>query len=151
MMNTPTSQKMSDTQSAKVRWPVLLLWLPLAACSSVDVHGSSNLPADQQSIVDANRQYPTFREFPQATGPFDPARDVAMPVAALNSGRQALGESIAALSWDAADAAALAGIVRARLRAAGAPPEPVVSQEALQESLARARQRGAAPPPVRQR
>lgn len=126
----------------------------LTACAgrfAPETDPGSPVAARVQALVDANREYPRWEDFPRASTPVAPM-DVAVQVNTLRVSGGALAGEVARLQWtETGDPAAYAAETRARVDAVPVSP---VSAETLAEIEAfanRTRERGRAPPPVDRR
>jgi len=126
----------------------------LSACggafsSRTDV--ASPVAPQVQALVDANREYPRWEEFPRATPAPEPAQ-VALQVNTLKVRAGALEGEASRIDWQTTeDAEAFAAAVRARIAATPVDPASAETQAEIEARLRAARERGRAPPPVDRR
>ncbi|MBU2168405.1 MAG: hypothetical protein KKF88_11265 [Alphaproteobacteria bacterium] len=140
------------------KWTVVGLGTVLAAgavsCASPDPVADTTvapLPPRVVALVDENRRYPEWRNFPrQGTAPPD-ATAVSVRVEALNTASAATAADVAAIDWTLEDPEGFARRIAEDI--ASRPIAPATAQtraevEAFAEGL---RDRGRAPPPVPRR
>jgi hypothetical protein len=105
-----------------------------------------------QALVDANREYPRWADFPRSLEPEPEPAQIAAQVATLNASSGVLADEVSRIEWTLTeDPAAWAQAVQARVAAVAVAP---VTQETAAEIEAFAREtreRGRAPPPVPRR
>lgn len=149
-MNAPSAKKTRLFAAA------LLATVPacLGACAgrfSPESDAASPLAPRVQALVDANRRYPRWEDFPAApTGLPDPAQ-IAANVQGLEAQGGALGGEVARIDWTLGDAEALAAETRARVGAVPVSPDSARTAAEI-EALARdLRERAKAPPPIDRR
>lgn len=113
---------------------------------------SSPVAARVQALVDANREYPRWEDFPRSTEPPPPPAQIAARVAGLNQTGGALAEEVARIDWTlTGDPAAFAAAVQARVDAVEVAPVTAGTAAEIEEFARRTRERGRAPPPVDRR
>jgi hypothetical protein len=149
-MNAPSAKKTRLFAAA------LLATVPacLGACAgrfAPESDAASPLAPRVQALVDANRRYPRWEDFPAApTGLPDPAQ-IAANVQGLEAQSGALGGEVARIDWTLGDAEALAAETRARVGAVPVSPDSARTAAEI-EALARdLRERAKAPPPIDRR
>jgi hypothetical protein len=127
----------------------------LTACVAVfnpETDPTSPVAPRVQTLVEANRGYPRWTDFPKSVeAPPEPTQ-IAERVAGLAAAGDHLAEAAARIEWAASgDADAFAEAVRARVTAV--PVAPVTQQTAaeIEEFARRIRERGHAPPPIPRR
>jgi hypothetical protein len=104
-----------------------------------------------QALVDANREYPRWEDFPRASAAI-PAQQFAVQVNTLKVSGAALAGEVSRLQWsDTGDPAAYAAETRARVNAVPVAPVTAESLREIEEFTRRARERGRAPPPIDRR
>ncbi len=101
-----------------------------------------------QALVDANREYPRWEDFPRAQDPLPEPTEVAARVDGLNAGGADLASEVARIEWQTGDPAAFAAEVNSRVDAQQISPVTAETQAEVEEFARRTRQRGTAPPPV---
>lgn len=105
-----------------------------------------------QALVDANRTYPRWADFPKSLEPEPEPAAIAGRVAALTAASGELADAAARIEWQTSgDPAAFAESVRARVEAVPVAPVTQDTAAAIEEFARRARERGRAPPPVPRR
>ena len=113
---------------------------------------SSPVAERVQALVDANREYPRWEDFPRSAEPPPAPAQIAVRVAALNQSGGALAEEAARIDWTlTGDPAAYAAEVQARVEAVEVAPATAETAAEIEEFARRTRERGRAPPPVDRR
>lgn len=118
--------------------------------------GAFNPPTDAasplaprvQALVDANRRYPQWADFPRSNEPLPTAAEIAAQVQGLQGAGGELATEAARIEWTMTDPAAFSAEVNSRIDAQQVSPVTAETQaevEAFAESL---RRRATAPPPV---
>ncbi|WP_245161597.1 hypothetical protein [Brevundimonas alba] len=105
-----------------------------------------------QALVDANREYPRWADFPKSLEPEPEPAQIAAQVNTLRVTGGALTGEVSRIEWTLnEDPAAFAQGVQARIDAT--PVAPVTQETAaeIEEFARRTRERGRAPPPVPRR
>lgn len=128
------------------------LGMGLTACAGsfvAETDAQSPLAPRVQQIVDANRTYPRWVNFPTAPTDLPPTAVFATQVDRLTVSGAALGADAARLEWMLTDPEDFAAQVNRRIQAVPVSPTSAQTLEEI-EALAEAlRQRATAPPPVR--
>ena len=101
-----------------------------------------------QALVDANRTYPRWEDFPRSTDPLPEPVEVASRVNSLRGSGTDLAAEAARIDWQLGDPVAFAAEVNSRVDAQAIAPVTAQTQAEVEAFAARTRQRGAAPPPV---
>jgi len=147
-MNAPLRKKMV----------VLLAALPaLALCGCAGAFDSrtdaaSPIAPRVQALVDANRHYPRWEDFPKQIDPAPEPVAVAQQVNTLRVTGGALAGEASRIDWQlTGDPAAWAAGVQARVAAVPVAPVTRETQAEMDEFARRTRERGRAPPPVDRR
>lgn len=127
----------------------------LSACvGAFDPQTDPTSPAASQvqALVEANRHYPRWADFPRALqAEPDPAM-IATRVNTLNQSGGALADEVARIDWTLTeDPTAFAAAVQARIDAVKVDPVTAQTAAEIEEFARRARERGRAPPPVPRR
>jgi len=124
----------------------------LGGCSArfaAPTEGSSPLSDRVEALVDANRTYPRWADFPDAPTDVPDAAVVAGRVAGLDQTGQSLNRSVAAIDWTLPeDPDAWAGAVRSRVddaRMSVGTARTAAEVEAFARDL---RERSEPPPPI---
>jgi hypothetical protein len=134
---------------------VALLAGTLSACAGrfdPATDATSPVAPRVQALVDANREYPRWADFPKVLEPLPQPAAIAAQVNALRTGSSDLAAAAARLDWQATgDPEALAAEARARVAATPVAPVSAQSQAEIEAYLRRARERGRAPPPIDRR
>ena len=127
----------------------------LTACASAfdtEADLSSPLAPHIQTLVEANRAYPRWEDFPKSSEPPPEPATLAARVGALNVAGGQLAEDAARIEWTlTGDPAAFAADAQARVDAVQVAPVTRQTQAEIEEFLRRTRERGTAPPPVDRR
>ncbi|MFN7129545.1 MAG: hypothetical protein ACK4OJ_10825 [Brevundimonas sp.] len=104
-----------------------------------------------QALVDANRHYPSWENFPAAPADLPEAAQVASSVRALESQGGALGSEVSGIDWTLKDAETLAAETRAQVEAVPVSPDSARTQVEIDAFAQSLRDRAKAPPPVDRR
>lgn len=105
-----------------------------------------------QALVDANREYPRWADFPRQVEPAPDPMVIAQQVNTLKVSGGALNGEAARIDWTLTDdPAAFAADVRQQVDAAQVAPVTQETQAEIDAFAARLRERGRAPPPVDRR
>lgn len=147
-MNAPLRKKMV----------VLLAALPalvLGGCAGAfdpRTDASSPVAPRVQTLVDANRHYPRWADFPKQTEATPEPVVIARQVNTLRVTGGALAGEAARIDWQLTeDPATWAAGVQARVAAVPVAPVTQQTQAEIDEFARRTRERGRAPPPVDRR
>lgn len=104
-----------------------------------------------QALVDANRGYPRWADFPRAEAPPAP-QAVAAQVNTLKVSAGALAGEVSRIQWTLPeDPEAFAAETRARVGSVPVAPATAETQAEIEAFERRARERGRAPPPIDRR
>lgn len=101
-----------------------------------------------QALVDANRTYPAWENFPRSSEPLPEPVEVAGRVGALRGAGSELAAAAARIDWQDGDPAAFARDVNSRIDAQAVSPVTAETQAEVEAFAARTRERATAPPPV---
>lgn len=127
----------------------------LTACASSfnpRTDETSPVAARVQALVDANREYPRWADFPKSDQPGPTPTAIAAEVNTLRVTRGTLAGEVARIEWSLTDdPAAFAEALRARVAAQAVAPVTQQTQAEIDEYLRRTRERGRAPPPITRR
>ena len=127
----------------------------LTACASAfdpATDASSPIAPRVQALVDANREYPRWEDFPKVTEPLPAPVAIAAQVNTLRVTGGGLAGEVSRIDWqETGDPAALAAEVQARVNAVPVAPVTAETQAEMDAFIARTRERGRAPPPVDRR
>lgn len=127
----------------------------LAACAgSFDpaADGASPVAPRVQALVDANRAYPDWADFPRSLEAVPAPMAIAAQVNTLRVTGGALAGEAARIDWQTTDdPEAFAAEVRARVDAVTVAPVTQETLAEIEEFVRRTRERGRAPPPVDRR
>ena len=111
----------------------------------------SPIAAQVQSLVDANRVYPRWADFPKTSTDTPAPAEVATRVAALGAADSRLQGEVARIEWRLGDPAVFESDVRARLTAVQISPATQQTEAEIEAWAAGLRERGKAPPPIPRR
>jgi hypothetical protein len=109
---------------------------------------ASPLAPRVQQLVDANREYPRWENFPAAPAGLPAPVEVATRVNTLRATQGALAAEIAANPQILEDPAAFEAETRARVEAVPVSPDSIRTLSDIDEFARRQRARAAAPPPI---
>lgn len=105
-----------------------------------------------QAMVDANREYPRWAEFPRAVEPLPEPMAIAAQVNTLRITSGALAGEVSRIDWQTTqDPAAFAAEVQARIDSVPVAPVTAETLAEIEDFVRRTRERGRAPPPVDRR
>ena len=127
---------------------------PLSGCigaSASKTEAISPLAPRIQELVDANRRYPRWEDFPAAPTDLPPVTQVASNVQRLQGDSATLTSEIARIDWTLGDAEALAAETRAAVNAVPVSPDAVRTQADIEAFAQSLRDRAKAPPPLDRR
>ncbi|WP_295244997.1 hypothetical protein [uncultured Brevundimonas sp.] len=127
---------------------------PLSGCvgaSASKTEAVSPLAPRIQELVDANRRYPRWEDFPAAPTDLPPVTQVASNVQRLQGDSATLTSEIARIDWTLGDAEALAAETRAAVNAVPVSPDAVRTQAYIEAFAQGLRDRAKAPPPLDRR
>ena len=119
-----------------------------AGAFEAETDATSPIAPRVQALVDANRAYPQWADFPKASTTTPPAIEVASRVRGLASQGTALTDEAARIEWTLGDPATLASEINARVDAQQISPVTAETQAEVEAFAAEARRRAAAPPPI---
>lgn len=100
-----------------------------------------------QALVDANRVYPRWEDFPR-TAALPPDSEVAARVSALGASSGDLSEQVAAIDWEGGEPAEFSQSVAARIDAQQVAPVTAETAAEVEAFAQRLRDRAKAPPPI---
>lgn len=111
------------------------------------VDASSPVAPRVLALVEANRTYPRWEDFPKAEAPPEPVQ-VAARVNTLRATGGALAGEVQRLEWTLGDPAVFQRDVAARIDATHASPESIQTTADIEARAAALRERAKAPPPI---
>jgi hypothetical protein len=127
----------------------------LAACAgSFDpaTDASSPIAPRVQALVDANREYPRWTDFPRVDEPLPEPVAIAAQVNTLWVTGGALAGEVSRIDWQTTgDPAEFAAAVQARVDSVPVAPVTQETLDEIEDFVRRSRERGRAPPPVDRR
>ncbi|WP_395652417.1 hypothetical protein [Brevundimonas sp.] len=150
-----TDPEMNARVSKKMDRPVLVLaalagGFALTGCVGAfdpEVDAASPIAPRFVALVEANRTYPRWEDFPKATPVPEPVQ-VAARVNTLRATGGTLAGEVERLEWTLGDAEAFQREVAARIAATPVSPEAVQTTEDIEARAEALRARAAAPPPI---
>jgi len=101
-----------------------------------------------QALVDANRAYPRWADFPTTSTDTPAAVDVAARVDTLRASSGTLADEASRIEWTLDDPVAFAAQTKARIDARAVAPVTAETQAEVEAFAADLRRRGTAPPPI---
>jgi hypothetical protein len=101
-----------------------------------------------QALVDANREYPRWENFPQATTDAPGPVEVAARVQGLTGAGASLQTDAERIEWTLGDPTALANEITSRVDAQQIAPVTAETQAEVEAFAEQARRRAEAPPPI---
>jgi len=127
---------------------------PLAGCiggSASKTESISPLAPRVQELVDANRHYPRWEDFPAAPVDLPPVAQVAANVQRLQGDSTTLNSEIARIDWTLTDPEAIAAETAAAIRSVPVSPDTARTQADIEAFAQSLRDRAKAPPPLDRR
>jgi len=129
---------------------MMLFGSGLAGCVGVfdpEVDATSSVAPRVLALVEANRAFPRWEDFPKETPALEPGQ-VATRVNTLRATGGALAGEVGRLEWTLGDPAALEREVAARMDATEVSPASIQTTADIEARAAALRARAAAPPPI---
>lgn len=127
----------------------------LTACAASfdpETDATSPVAPRVQALVDANREYPRWADFPRSTEPLPEPLAIAARVNTLRVTGGALAGEVSRIDWQTSgDPAAFAAEAQARVDSVPVAPVTAETLAGMEAHLRRARERGRAPPPIQRR
>lgn len=147
-----------NAQQAK-KWAMtglgLAAGLSLAACATpgAPTDGETVAPLSPRivALIDANRHYPEWRNFPRQGTPPPSTTEVAANVTALNSASSQAAAEVAAIDWTLDDPEGFARRIAEDIASRPIAPATLQTREEVEAFAQGLRDRGRAPPPVPRR
>ena len=142
------------TKAAAAALLILAAPIGLSACAGAfasQTDEASPLAPRIQTLVDGNRRYPQWADFPDAPSDLPAPGQIAANVQALDGQGRALGGEVARIEWTLADAEAMAAEVRAQTEAAPVSPDSARTAAEIDAFAQSLRDRAKAPPPIDRR
>ncbi len=113
---------------------------------------SSPVAPRVQALVDANREYPRWTDFPRVIEPLPEPVAIAAQVSTLRITGGALAGEVSRIDWqNTGDPAEFAAAVQARIDSVPVAPVTQETLAEIEDFARRTRERGRAPPPVDRR
>lgn len=127
----------------------------LASCAgsfNPQTDATSPIAPRVQALIDANREYPRWADFPRSVDPVPEPMAIAAQVNTLRVTGGALAGEVSRIDWTLTDdPAVFAAGVRARVDSVAVSPVTQETQAEIDAFVRRARERGRAPPPMDRR
>lgn len=117
----------------------------------LDTDPASPIAPRVQAMVDANRDYPRWRDFPAAPTDLPQVAEVGRSIDRLQAEGSTLAQEAARIEWTMTDAEAEAAAVRAQVGAVPVSPDAARTQADIEAFAQELRDRAKAPPPVDRR
>ena len=114
-----------------------------------ETDASSPVAPRVQALVDANRVYPQWENFPRSSEPVPQPAQIAQQVNTLRATGGALAGEVSALQWQNGDSAAFEREVAARVAATPVAPDTARTAAEIEAYAQTLRNRAKAPPPIR--
>jgi hypothetical protein len=144
---------MNAQHAKKIGGPVLVAsWLAaLGGCAVImdpATEAASPVAPRIEALVDANRTYPRWADFPRSTGVLPEPIEVAARVGTLQGDGDSLAAAAARIEWMMEDPVAFTAEVNRRLDAQAMAPASIQTEAEIEALAEQIRRRGAAPPPI---
>jgi len=145
-----TSPDMNAHQAKKIAGLLLVLAGTSGCAAAFDptTDASSPVAPRVQALVDANRQYPRWADFPATATDTPQPLEVAARVNTLKASAGALAGEASRIEWTLGDPVVFAAETRARIDARQIAPATAQTQAEVEALAAELRLRGTAPPPM---
>ncbi len=139
-----------NARAAKKMIVVVALAGAAAGCAGSGAADQARSPLEPRiaELVDANRHYPRWADFPAAPTDLPTDGQLAARVNTLRVTSGALAGEAARIEWLLGDPEAFEATVRQQVRAAPVSPDAARTQQELDGFAQGLRERGRAPPPV---
>lgn len=125
-----------------------LLTTACALTRAAEDEAISPLAPTIQELVDANRRYPRWEDFPATPVGVPTSQAISTQVASLQGESTALAQQTAAIDWTLEDPGGFAQAVRSRVEASRPSASTVQTQADVEAFAQRLRARAVAPPPI---
>lgn len=126
----------------------------LGACAgpfTAETDSLSPVAPRVQQLVDANREYPRWEDFPKAPTDLPQPVQVAARVNTLNESSGGLADEVSRIEWTLGDAAAFESGVASRIDAQQMAPVTAQTGADIEAYAQAQRERAKAPPPIDRR
>lgn len=148
-----TTPDMNAHQAKKIGGLLLAAGGAMGATGCVGAFNPETDPASPvaprvQALVDANRAYPRWADFPKSSTDMPLPVEVAARVNTLRASGGALAGEASRIEWTLDGSVAFAAGVNARIDAQAIAPVTAETQAEVEAFAADLRRRGAAPPPI---
>lgn len=145
-----TGPDMNAHQAKKIAGLVLAL-AGTSGCAGAfnpTTEASSPIAPRVQALVDANREYPRWADFPRTSTDTPAPIEVAARVNTLRASAGALAGEASRIEWTLGDTEAFAAETKARIDSQQIAPATAQTQADVDAFAAELRRRGTAPPPI---
>ena len=140
-----------NAQQAKFLIGLALVGSAASGCAGAfeaETDAASPIAPRIQALVDANREYPRWADFPRAATDSPGAVEVAARVQGLTGAGSSLQSEADRIEWTLDDPATLASEIGARVDSQQISPVTAETQAEVEAFAADARRRAEAPPPI---
>lgn len=145
-----TGPDMNAHQAKKIAGLLLALAGTSGCAAAFDPTTDASSPVAPRvlALVDANREYPRWADFPGTATDSPQPLEVAARVNTLRASAGTLGGEASRIEWTLGDPVAFAAETRARIDARQIAPATAQTQADVEAFAAELRRRGTAPPPI---
>jgi hypothetical protein len=140
-----------NAQRAKILIGLTLVGGAASGCAGAfvaETDVASPIAPQIQALVDANREYPRWADFPRAATDAPTATEVAARVQGLSGAGSSLQAETARIEWTLGDPTTLANEINARVDSQQISPVTAETRAEVEAFAAEARRRAEAPPPI---
>ncbi len=140
-----------NAQRAKILIGLALVGGAASGCAGAfeaETDAASPIAPRIQALVDANREYPRWEDFPRAATDTPTPVEVAGRVQGLTGAGSSLQSEAERIEWTLGDPAALASEIGARVDSQQISPVTAETQAEVEAFAEEVRRRAEAPPPI---
>lgn len=119
-----------------------------AGAFEAETDAASPIAPRIQALVDANREYPRWEDFPKAAADSPTPVEVAVRVQGLTGAGSSLQSEAERIEWTLGDPATLASEIGARVDSQQISPVTAETQAEVEAFAEEVRRRAEAPPPI---
>lgn len=148
-MNAHLPKKMRLMTTALASAPLALAVASCALTPRTDP--VSPIAPRVQELVDANRHYPRWENFPKASTDLPDPAQIALQARTLEGQGGTLHSEVARIDWTLGDAEAMAAETRAQVGAVPVSPDAARTEAEIDAFAQALRDRAKAPPPIDRR